>query len=140
MQRSPDIFQNVEKDQWKGRLTSISSEYSKIHLWSEFCVCMVQTFLKIICWWFLVPCSERFFTNSAHCVKIVRIWNFSGPYFYTECGKLRTRKTLNKDTFHVVATLSCKRWNISILAMLLYYKTNRSLLILKVFNSWIWSV
>ena len=35
-------------------------------------------------------------------------WRFSGPYFpafglnterYSECGKIRTRKTLNTDTF-----------------------------------------
>ena len=53
-----------------------------------------------------------------HCVESVRIWNFSGPYFpafglntercgeslssQSKCGNIRTRKTPNKDTFHVV--------------------------------------
>ena len=53
-----------------------------------------------------------------HCVKGVRIRSFPGPYFspfglYTqrygvllgiqsECGKMRIRKTLDKDTFHAV--------------------------------------
>ena len=53
-----------------------------------------------------------------HCVKSVPIWSFSGPYFLafglnterysvslriqSECGKMRTRKTSNKDTFHAV--------------------------------------
>ena len=52
-----------------------------------------------------------------HCVKSVRIQGFSGPYFpafglnmerysvslriQSECGKMRTRKTPNTDTFHV---------------------------------------
>ena len=45
------------------------------------------------------------------CVKSVRIQRFSGPYFaYSDwirrdtqfkCGKIRTRKTPNRDTFHV---------------------------------------
>ena len=49
------------------------------------------------------------------CVKSVRIWNYSGPYFsalglnterysvfpciQSKCGKIRTRKTLNVNTF-----------------------------------------
>ena len=56
-----------------------------------------------------------------HCVKIIRIRSFSGPYFLafglrvlhggyysvylriqSECGKIRTRKTQNMDTFHEV--------------------------------------
>ena len=53
-----------------------------------------------------------------YCVKSVRIQRFSGPYFPTfglnkerhrvplrvqnECGKIRTRKTPNMDTFHAV--------------------------------------
>ena len=53
-----------------------------------------------------------------HCVKSVRIWSFSGPYFPvfrlnkdrygvslripSECGKIRTKKFPNTDTFHVV--------------------------------------
>ena len=55
---------------------------------------------------------------SKHCVKNVRIWSFSGPYFpafrlntekyrvsvriQSECGKIWTRKTPNADTFHAV--------------------------------------
>ena len=48
-----------------------------------------------------------------YCVKSVRIWSFSGPYFsafgltvslriQSEYGKVRTRKTPNTDTFHAV--------------------------------------
>ena len=48
--------------------------------------------------------------KSSHCVKSVRVWSFSGPYFSAfglygvyvhiqfECGKIRTRKTPNTDT------------------------------------------
>ena len=52
------------------------------------------------------------------CVKSVRIRNYSGPYFsalglnterysvstciQSKCGKIRTRKTPNVDTFHAV--------------------------------------
>ena len=31
--------------------------------WSTFCTYVLRTFLKIICWQFLVPRSERFFVN-----------------------------------------------------------------------------
>ena len=57
--------------------------------------------------------------NNLHCVKIVRIRSFSGPYFpafglktercgvslriQSECAKMQTRKTPNTDTFHAVS-------------------------------------
>ena len=53
-----------------------------------------------------------------HCLKNVRIWSYSGLYFpafglnterygvvlliRSKCGKIRTRITLNRDTFHSV--------------------------------------
>ena len=51
--------------------------------------------------------------KKTHCVKSVRIRNYSGPYFpafglnterYTqsECGKTRIRITPNKDTLYAV--------------------------------------
>ena len=56
--------------------------------------------------------------NYSHCVKNIRIRSFSGPYFHvfelnrmsytislciqSKCGKIRTRKIPNKDTFHTV--------------------------------------
>ena len=56
--------------------------------------------------------------SNTHCVKSVRIRSFSSPYFpafglnterygvslriQSECGKIRTRKTPNTDTFHAV--------------------------------------
>ena len=59
---------------------------------------------------------------SALCVKSVHIRSFSGPYFPTfglnterysvslsiqiECGKIRTRKTPNTDTFHALAMIA----------------------------------
>ena len=72
------------------------------------------------------------FSNSGnenvkyHCVKSVRIWSFSGPYLpafglntefglsldkvshriQSECGKIRTKKTPNTDTFHAVLMTS----------------------------------
>ena len=66
-----------------------------------------------------------------HCVKSVRIRSYSGPYFtafglnterhevslriQSECGKIRTRITLNTDTFYVVmAVVLC---NLSVLRM-----------------------
>ena len=58
-----------------------------------------------------------------HCVKSIRIRSFSGPYFsafglntgkygpensalciQSECGKIRTKKTPNTDTFHVASS------------------------------------
>ena len=65
-----------------------------------------------------------------YCVRSVRIWSFSGPYFPTfalnterygasfrvqsECGKMRTRKTPNTDIFHAVKSirvLGLQIWN-----------------------------
>ena len=59
-----------------------------------------------------------------HCVKSVRIWIFSGPYFsafqmnterysaslriQSAYEKIRTRKTPNTDTFHAVLTTYLK--------------------------------
>ena len=59
-----------------------------------------------------------------HCVKSVRIWNYSGSYFpafglnterysasfhiQSECEKLRTRQTPNTDTFHAVDHINNK--------------------------------
>ena len=61
-------------------------------------------------------------SRNFHCVKSVRIRSFSGPYFpafglnteiygvnlpiQSECGKIRTRKTPNTDTFYVVYLIS----------------------------------
>ena len=60
-----------------------------------------------------------------HCVKSVHIWSFSDPYFpafglnterysvflrlQSECGKIRTRKTPNTDTFYAVFTIETKK-------------------------------
>ena len=57
--------------------------------------------------------------QTPHCVKSVRIRRFSGPYFpafglntkrygvslriQLKCGKIRTRRTLNTNTFHAVS-------------------------------------
>ena len=66
--------------------------------------------------------NDRHILLNIHCIKGVRIRNFSGLYFpifglnterygvavfvshriQSECGKIRTRKNPNTDTFHVV--------------------------------------
>ena len=55
---------------------------------------------------------QRFYAK--HCVKSVRIWSYSGPYFpsfglntdrNSKCGKIRTRITPNTNTFHAVKRL-----------------------------------
>ena len=61
--------------------------------------------------------SLYFAAKATHCVKSVRIWSYSGPYFIAfrlnmerysvslciqcECGKIRTRVIPNTDTFHL---------------------------------------
>ena len=58
------------------------------------------------------------FFSKRHCVESLRIKSYSGPYFpayeinterygvslriQSECGKIRTRKTPNTDTFNAV--------------------------------------
>ena len=62
--------------------------------------------------------GQCFLTFRLHCIKSVRIQSYSGPYFpafgrntesygvslriQSECRKIGTRTTLNKDTFQVV--------------------------------------
>ena len=57
-------------------------------------------------------------SGDIYCMKCVRIWNYSGPYFpafglnmerycislriQSECGKMRTRITPNTDAFYAV--------------------------------------
>ena len=64
------------------------------------------------------------FLYKHHYVKSVLIWSFSCPYFpafglntkryfvslciQSECGKLRTRKSPNTDTFHTVHIINIK--------------------------------
>ena len=68
--------------------------------------------------------------EALHCVKSVRIRKFSGRYFpafrlnterysvYTpislriqsECGKIRTRKTPNTESFHAVLEISLEKF------------------------------
>ena len=53
-----------------------------------------------------------------HCAKSVRIGSYSGPHFrdteyfliQSECGKMRTRRTLNTDTFHAVIWAASITW------------------------------
>ena len=63
-----------------------------------------------------------FLPANLYCVKSVRIWSYSGPYFPTfglnterykvslpiqfECGKMLSRITPNTDTFYVVLNLN----------------------------------
>ena len=48
----------------KRSLISVSDESKKLIFWSTFSY-IVKTFLKILCWRFLVPCSEHFLVCSA---------------------------------------------------------------------------
>ena len=86
---------------------------------------------KSTCWtfWYSISTQEppyyfskETITNKRrrlYCIKSIHIQNFSGPYFLafgpntdtypvnlriqSECGKIRTRKTLNTDTFDAVS-------------------------------------
>ena len=66
---------------------------------------------------------HQYFNGTSHCVENVRIRSFSGSYFpalglnterygvstriQSKCGKIRTRKPPNTDTFHAVSC-TCK--------------------------------
>ena len=68
--------------------------------------------------------EAQFFSGDTHCVKSLRIRSFSAPYFpafrlnmdwvslriQSECGKIRTRKTPNADTFHSVTVQDMKHY------------------------------
>ena len=67
------------------------------------------------------PFSVHQALGTKHCVKSVCIRSYSGLHFpafgldterygvslriHSECGKMRTRKAPNKDTFHIVKGL-----------------------------------
>ena len=75
-----------------------------------------------------------------NCVKNVRIGSFSAPYFppfgrnvsllvHSECGKIRTRKTPNTDTFHAVISWTVfahisHLWILNIFAIWNLFKVN----------------
>ena len=84
--------------------------------------------------------KSRYFSeilHAPHLVKSIRIWSFSDPYFpafglnterysvflpiQSECGKIRTRKTPNTDTFHKVHIISVtvNNWSATIEIQLL---------------------
>ena len=87
--------------------------------------------LKLSAWrsqlYFFKHCPDKYLMRSSNynCAKSVRIWSFSGPYFPAfrlntkryrvslciqfKCGKIRTRKTQNTDTFHAVYIVSVFR-------------------------------
>ena len=59
------------------------------------------------------------FYFASQCVKNDRIWSYSGPHFpafrlntsiQSECGKMRTRITLNTDTFYAVSSCYLNRY------------------------------
>ena len=67
----------------------------------------LQHFLKLLKKYYLIV--FLILQVRTVCVKSVRIRSFSGLYFpafwlniQSECGKIRTRKTPNTDTFHTV--------------------------------------
>ena len=43
--------------------------------------------------------------HICHCVKSVRIRSYSGPYFPASQTEIRTRVTLDTDTFYAVCVL-----------------------------------
>ena len=67
---------------------------------------------------YLKKMALRLNSHKEHYVKSVRIWSYSGPHFpalglnterysvslriQSKCGKMRTRITLNTDTFYAV--------------------------------------
>ena len=99
-----------------------------------FCVCLFFSFVWCVeagqsyhCLWGLkcffhnVLCIITNNSRASHCLKSVRIWSFSSPYFpaftlntercslslrtQSNFGKIRTGKTPNTDTFHAVSKL-----------------------------------
>ena len=62
-----------------------------------------------------------------HCVKNVHVRSYSGPYFpvfglniQSECKKIRTRITPNRDTFHAVLNWKAKNENINNLSIYIF--------------------
>ena len=65
---------------------------------------------------------QHIFGLNKHCLKRVRSRSYSGPHFFaivlnteiyrvnlniqSECGKMRTRKTLDMDNFHAAKKLA----------------------------------
>ena len=68
------LFKNGEKDLYKVSVISIFSESSKIHLLIKVFCYLVQAFLKIACWRFLVPGSAHILVRNV--TLLCKIWNF----------------------------------------------------------------
>ena len=83
---------------------------------------MLASILLFLFFALLMCCPKK--KGNSHYVKRVRIRGYSGPYFpafgintkkcflslriQSECGKIRTRITLNTDTFYAVPSSTAK--------------------------------
>ena len=95
-------------------------------------ICCIYEILKILfCvnWYKLIQINLTLLRfeylwklTTPHCMKSGRIQSFSGPHFpacglnkesQSKCGKTRTRKTRNADTFHAVLLLMIAKKTIS---------------------------
>ena len=114
------IFTAIVKTSWAVRKINLLElwKYSKERVHDETNLQLLPRFLlmsKFLLLFLPGTANYHYFNRKTkHCVKSVRIWKFSGPYFpafglypaslstQSECRKIRTRKTLNMDTFHAV--------------------------------------
>ena len=55
--------------------SQFQQSHQKFMFWSKFCTYLVQTFLKILCWRFTVPRSERLLVRSP--ILSCKTWNIS---------------------------------------------------------------
>ena len=78
------------------------------------------------------------FCHGPHCVKSIRIRSFSGPYFLTfgmnterysvslriqsNCGKTRTKKTRNTDTFLAVPNYASGQVSVGSVGLLFIFR------------------
>ena len=120
----PFFLINSEKLEVDAFGNCILNQYVHYHvhlIW----VCESESFRKVENTWeqplLTYTISSLFKYKNCHCTKSFRIWSYSGPHFpafrlsternrvslriQSECGKMRTRITLNTDTFHGV----CKK-------------------------------
>ena len=114
-----NIFQNVEKDLWKGSLISVSSEPLKNSSFDQhFLYVMVKTFPKIIWWQFVVPHSEHLLVSSATLSMLLVFWEISDLCSCLVCS------------VHLIKVLSVFEhnffiWKIHCLTLLLNFITSK---------------
>ena len=117
---TPDVLMKMQIFVFKKNVSLVNQEFT-VPLMEHYRFVNNTTCFLVLCdvW----NSTVMLYSNTDHCVKIVRVRSYSDPLFYafglnieryygslriqSECGKMRTRITPNADTVYTVYYAEC---------------------------------